>query len=130
MAPLEEFMNKLAPTPAPGTRKPMTLREYFASPFFAFSYVNKGGELVAVQEEYKPETQGDWTTKTPIVDSLPHSNAAPNGESNVLRSSLPPVPIIPASELVRVDESEHEVSQVPKKAGDMDWIPSCSSRLG
>lgn len=93
----------------------MTLRKYFESPFFAFSYVNKEGELVAIQEEYKPETHGDWTPKTPIVDSLPQFNAAPNGASNVLRSSLPPVPLIPASELVRVDESEYEVSQVPKK---------------
>ncbi|KAH7015815.1 hypothetical protein EDB80DRAFT_865195 [Ilyonectria destructans] len=127
---LGEFVNKLASTSAPGTQKLMTLRKYFESPFFAFSYVNKEGGLVAIQEEYKPETHGDWTPKTPIVDSLPQSNAAPNGASNVLRSSLPPVPLIPASELVRVDESEHEVSQVPKESDNMDWIPSCASRLG
>jgi hypothetical protein len=61
LAALDDFMPELAPTPEPGTRKPLTLLEFFSPPKFAFELVNeKGkGDLRAIQEGYNPQVHGD-----------------------------------------------------------------------
>lgn len=111
---------------------PITLLEYFSPPTFAFELVNKGGKLCAVQEHYDPKTYGDTSPRTRIVDVLPdHGDEHPSSSSAgaifpshciptqgvILRSALPPVPLISASELERIDDGlrDEELSDIPNK---------------
>ncbi|KAI1144261.1 hypothetical protein F5Y05DRAFT_364157 [Hypoxylon sp. FL0543] len=129
---LNNFMSEVAPTPAPGSRKSLTLLEYFSAPAFAMFFINQTGKLRPVREEYHPEHHGRMGPRTQIVDSLPdpedrspnppshgfdHATHSMGIEGRVLRSDLPNVPLISASELERVDDelSDKELSDVPKK---------------
>ncbi|KAF7551668.1 hypothetical protein G7046_g7654 [Stylonectria norvegica] len=118
LQPLEDIMEELSPTPEPGsTRKPVTLLQYFCPPTFAFKLVNKSGMLCALQEEYNHEIHKDTSPRTHIIDSLPENHSTPEDTTVILRSSLPPVPLISGSELVRVDDglSDEALSDVPTK---------------
>ncbi|KAK3941352.1 hypothetical protein QBC46DRAFT_104501 [Diplogelasinospora grovesii] len=130
---LDDFMQKVAPTPAPGARKPITLLEYFSPPTFAFELVNKEGKLCAIREDYDPQIHGDTSPRTQIVeDSLPRSGRKGSRSSSagdllpgqciqsrgaIPRSALPPVPLIPASHLERVDDGlrDEDLSDTPRK---------------
>ncbi|KAI1105536.1 hypothetical protein F4804DRAFT_304202 [Jackrogersella minutella] len=128
---LDDFMCRAAPTPAPGSRKSLTLLEYFSAPTFAFQVVNQDEKLFPIQEEYDPELHGRLGPRTQIVNSLPnpdkrcrssstcssHTIRPHWGEHVILRSALPNVPLIPASDLERVDDGLHdeESSDIPKK---------------
>jgi hypothetical protein len=119
LAALQNFVQELAPTPEPGTRKPVTLLQFFSPPTFAFQLINENGKLRGIQEPYNYENHGDLSPRTRIVDNSTHV-PAPSATSNnrvLLRSELPSVPLIPASELERVDDGLHdyEMSDVPKK---------------
>ncbi|RYP65499.1 hypothetical protein DL769_006300 [Monosporascus sp. CRB-8-3] len=132
LSALDDFMHEAAPTPPPGSRKPITLLEYFSPPTFAFKLVNKEGKLCAVQEDYNPATHGDTSPRTRIVDSLPDSESKRLRSSSaeatlpsrciptegaILRSALPSVPLISASELERIDDGlrNEELSDIPNK---------------
>ncbi|KAM4058916.1 kinase [Hirsutella rhossiliensis] len=135
LSPLHDFMRQVAPKQGGGkgggTRKPITLLDYFSPPTYAFILVNKAGRLFAVQEEYNARVHGDSSPRTRIFDSLLDSGPSahePAGDTNIrgynmpnqhfiCRSSLPPVPHILASELERVDDelSDEEMSDVPRK---------------
>ncbi|EQK98025.1 hypothetical protein G6O67_006396 [Ophiocordyceps sinensis] len=131
LAPLDDFMRKVAPSQGGGTRKPITLLDYFAPPTYAFTIVNKAGTLFAVQEDYNAQIHGDSSPRTRISDSLSDSGPTAHelaGDANldgynmpsqdfVCRSSLPPVRHILASELERVDDglSDEQMSDVPRK---------------
>ncbi|KAF5011563.1 hypothetical protein FDECE_2328 [Fusarium decemcellulare] len=129
LKPLEEAMNGLAPIPAQETRNPTTLLDYFSAPIFPFALINKDGVLHAVPEEYDPDLHDDPNPRTQIVDKYPDSTFGPSpsdADSLMLRdmysdlilcSALPPVPLIPASELKRVEDGlrSYEFSDIPKK---------------
>ena len=129
LSPLDDFMLKVAPTPEHGTWKTITLLDYFSPPTYAFALVNQKGSLYAIQEDYNPQIHGDISPRTRIIDPSPHSSLGPSSananpppdhgvlkEGSVLRSELPPVPLIYASELERADElRDKEMSDVPRK---------------
>jgi hypothetical protein len=103
--------------------------DYFSPPTYAFALVNQKGSLYAIQEDYNPQIHGDISPRTRIIDPSPHSSLGPSSananpppdpgvlkEGSVLRSELPPVPLIYASELERADElRDEEMSDVPRK---------------
>ncbi|KAL6355460.1 hypothetical protein LRP88_11050 [Fusarium phalaenopsidis] len=64
--PLQPFLDKEAPTLS--RHEPMTLLEYFSPRTFAFKFVNKKGQLDAIQLDYDPVVNGDSSPKTHIVD--------------------------------------------------------------
>ncbi|KAK2611946.1 hypothetical protein QQS21_002052 [Conoideocrella luteorostrata] len=113
---LDGFLCQVAPNPAPGSVKAVTLLEYFSPSTFAFKLVNIAGRLCAVQECYDPDTHGDTTPRTQIIDSLVNFPGV-DPEEVILRTTLPAVPIIPAASLERVsdDSLSEELSDIPKK---------------
>ncbi|KAF4458925.1 kinase-like domain [Fusarium albosuccineum] len=127
----EEFeaMDSLAPIPAQENRNPITLLDYFSAPIFPFALINKDGVLHAVPEEYDPDLHNDPNPRTQIVDKYPDSPFGPSPcDANslllhdmysdfILRSALPPVPLIPASEVERVEDGLHsyELSDIPRR---------------
>ncbi|KAK2591039.1 hypothetical protein QQS21_011271 [Conoideocrella luteorostrata] len=116
---LDGFIREVAPNPAPGSVKIITLLEYFSPSTFAFKLVNNAGHLCAVQECYDPDIHGDITPRTQIVDSLvdfPGSDRI-EPEEVILRTTLPPVPIISAAclELCSDELLPEELSDIPKR---------------
>lgn len=113
LEPLNYVLERVAATSAIRHRKPITLLEYFSPPTFAFTLVNKEGNLYALQESYDPQIHGDSSPRTPVVISLPNSQLEP---SFATASSLRPLPLIPASELELVESGprDYEMSHVPK----------------
>ncbi|OAQ62430.1 kinase domain-containing protein [Pochonia chlamydosporia 170] len=122
LAALDGFMRQAAPTPAPGAPKVITLLEYFSPTTFAFNLVNNEGSLSAVQECYHPEMHGDTSPRTQIVDSLDLTDSHDVDPEVILRSTLPSVPVIPASKLERVSEGlcAEELSDIPTKVRHVD----------
>ncbi|KAF4463007.1 kinase-like domain [Fusarium albosuccineum] len=118
LAPLHSIIEKEAPTPERDASKTVTLLHYFSPLTFAFSLVNKDGSLHAIQK-YNPDKYGDLSPRTQIVDALSDSPPNPGNRRTemILRSSLPHVPLIAASELERVgtDLKDFELSDIPKK---------------
>ena len=124
---LDGFTARLAPAATASAREPITLLDYFSPPTYAFEFINEGGRLQAIQEDYTSEIHGDTSPRTWIVDVLPNcGSVGPESsltgellqDEDVLpRSSLPPVPHFRASELQRVDDglSSEELSDVPSK---------------
>lgn len=128
---LDEFTCKLAPAVA--VRKPITLLDYFSPPTYAFELINDRGRLRAIQQSYTPEIHGDTSPRIQIVDVVPNHDSmqtpqslirdalfrpsALGSESLILRSSLPSVLHIPASQLQRVDDAlgDEELSDIPTK---------------
>ncbi|KAI1749916.1 hypothetical protein F4782DRAFT_549342 [Xylaria castorea] len=100
---LEDEISTLAPTPSRGTRKPITLQGYFHPATFAFRLVNQDGKLFAIKEIYDPQDHGDTSPRTQI--------------GYVLRSALPSVPLILASQLKRLDDGleDADLSDIPNK---------------
>ncbi|KJZ68343.1 hypothetical protein HIM_12265 [Hirsutella minnesotensis 3608] len=131
LSPLNDFLRSVAPRQGGGTRRPVTLLNYFSPPTYAFTFINNGGSLIAIQEDYHAQIHGDTSPRTRIVDSLPDSKSWARVSTSgidhfvhntldlsvVLRSSLPPVPHILASELERVDDGlrDEEMSDMPRK---------------
>lgn len=122
---LDEF--KLAPAAAAGAWKPITLLDYFSPPTYAFELINEEGHLRAIQEDYTPETHGDTSPRTWIVDVLSDresmsspssligdmlSRRSAQSEDVLLHSFLPLVPHIQ-----RVDDGLgiEELRDVPSK---------------
>lgn len=97
----------------------MSLLQYFSPRAFAFKFVNKKGQLDAIQLNYDPAVNGDSSLKTHIVNvsaSLPQLRDRQSKDGVVLRSALPPVPLIAASELVRAENlGDEESSDIPRK---------------
>ncbi len=130
---LDDFMRQVAPPAAPGARKPITLLQYFSPPTFAFELVNKEGKLCAIREDHDPQIHGDSSPRTRIVDdslsrsgkkvskSSPAEDPLPGQyiqiQEVILRSALPSVPLIPASQLARVDDGlgDEELDDAPRK---------------
>ncbi|KAM6511302.1 hypothetical protein FALCPG4_016304 [Fusarium falciforme] len=117
LGPLQPFLDKEAPTPS--RHEPMSLLQYFSPRAFAFKFVNKKGQLDAIQLNYDPAVNGDSSPKTHIVNvpaSLPQLRDRQSKDGVVLRSALPPVPLIAASELVRAGNlGDEESSDIPRK---------------
>lgn len=124
LAASDGFMRQSAPTQAPGAPKVITLLEYFSPTTFAFKLVNDGGDLRAVQECYNSEMHGDMSPRTEIVDSLADFTDSHHVDPTdvILRSTLPPVPVIPASKLERVSDGLHaeELSDIPTRVRLVD----------
>ncbi|KAI8711493.1 Protein kinase domain-containing protein [Fusarium sp. LHS14.1] len=117
LGPLQPFLDREAPTPS--RHKPMSLLQYFSPRTFAFKFVNNEGQLDAMELDYDPAVNGDYSPKTHIVD-VPASSPQLRGHQSkggvVLRSELPSVPLIAASELVRAENSgDEEISDIPRK---------------
>ncbi|KID73428.1 uncharacterized protein G6M90_00g062540 [Metarhizium brunneum] len=116
---LDDFIRQAAPTRTADASKINTLLEYFSPPTFAFKLVNKEGHLCAIQECYDPDMHGDMSPRTQIVDSLVDFSGSHcfDPEEVIIRSTLPPVPVISASKLERVTDGlrPEELSDVPKK---------------
>lgn len=114
---LQPFLDKEAPILP--RHEPMSLLQYFSPRTFAFKFVNKKGKLEAIQLEYDPAVNGDSSPKTHIVDvpaPSPRLHDRHPKDGVVLRSALPPVPLIAASELVRPENLEdEEISDIPRK---------------
>ncbi|KAI0185846.1 hypothetical protein EV127DRAFT_440447 [Xylaria flabelliformis] len=118
---IEDEISILAPAPSPGTRKPITLLDYFRPPTFAFRLVNQKGTLIAIKEIYNPQHHGDTSPRTRIVDTVPEirrqRDHRTGDQGDVLRSALPSVPLILASQLERIDDGleDADLSDIPKK---------------
>ncbi|KAK7408683.1 hypothetical protein QQX98_009151 [Neonectria punicea] len=114
---LDSFLKALAPTPGPGTPKTLTLLDYFSPPTCAFRLVNDGGSLRGIQENYDPQSQGDSSPRTQIVDEAQSYHPDDTDGPLLLRSALPITRVFRASELVKVDEggSSADESDVPRK---------------
>ncbi|KAJ3549146.1 hypothetical protein NM208_g658 [Fusarium decemcellulare] len=129
LKPLKEVMDTLAPVPAQDNRNLKTLLDYFSAPIFPFALINKNGVLHAVPEEYDPDLHDDPNPRTQIVDKYPDYPFGPSPSDAdslllhdmysdlILRSALPPVPLIPASEVERVEDELHsyERSDIPRR---------------
>ncbi|RSL52995.1 hypothetical protein CEP54_010638 [Fusarium duplospermum] len=115
--PLQPFLDEEAPTPS--CHEPMPLLQYFSPRTFAFKFVNKKGQLDPIQLNYDPTINGDSSPRTQIVNvptSSPRHRDSHTKDGAVLRSALPPVPLILASEVIRADNlGDEEISDIPKK---------------
>ena len=127
---LGDDMRQVAPSPAPGVRKPITLLEYFSPPTFAFELVSREGKLCALKQNYDPQIHGDTAPRTRIVQDSPPPRSQRRGSDSsasargrlprkgvIPRSVLPQVPHVPASQLERVDDGLHDeqLSDIPSK---------------
>ncbi|KAI1172770.1 hypothetical protein F4777DRAFT_491045 [Nemania sp. FL0916] len=119
---LKDELRILAPKPPHGARKSITLQEYFDPPTHAFKLVNRDSKLVPVQEIYDPQHHGITNPRTHIVDAMPEPQPRrfhlfEEDQGYILRSSLPSVPLIPASQLERFDDGlkDFELSNPVKK---------------
>ncbi|KAM0431359.1 hypothetical protein ACHAPT_005335 [Fusarium lateritium] len=117
LSPLQKLLDKEAPTPS--GRQPITLLQYFSIPTFAFKFVNRDGYVDAIQVDYDPEINGDLNPRTRIVDAPASSHPRDHHSKGgvILRSALPQVPLVCASELIRVDDDlgNEELSDIPKR---------------
>ena len=127
---LGDDIRQVTPSPAPGARQQITLLDYFSPPTFAFELVNRDGKLCTLRENYNPRIHGDTAPRTRIVqgspppmsqrrgsDSSASSRGSLPGQGVILRSALPDVPLVPASQLERVDDGlrDEQLSDIPSK---------------
>jgi hypothetical protein len=111
LGPLQPFLDREAPTLS--RHEPMSLLQYFSPRTFAFKFVNKKGKLDAIQLDYDLTVNGDSSPKTHISPRLRDRQSK---DGVVLRSALPPVRLIAASELVRAENlGDEEISDIPRK---------------
>lgn len=121
--PIHERVKQLVPVPI---SKPTTLLEYFDPVTYVFELYNDGGILKANEIPFDPQIFGDAGPKVAIVENteirLSSDLNAPR-DGFVCRSTLPVVPFIPASQLVRaasLDSIEEEMCEVPRIVRKVD----------